>query len=261
MKQKVEKYLDRISYSGSLEPTSETLRALHRAHMFAVPFENLDIHINREIVLDEERILQKIIDERRGGFCYELNGAFAWLLRELGFEVEMLAAGVARADGSFGPPFDHMALLVRLLERWLADVGFGDSFVEPLLLDERGEQQQVSGAYRIVNDSEDWLIMQERAESSWRPQYRFTLRPYELGDYVEMCRYHQTSPQSSFTQKRTCSRATETGRITLTGMRLITTAKGERHERLLADEAEYDAALRKHFGIELEQSACRMLIR
>ncbi|HXG91004.1 MAG TPA: arylamine N-acetyltransferase, partial [Blastocatellia bacterium] len=97
MKQKVEKYLDRINYSGSLEPTSETLRALHRAHMFAVPFENLDIHINREIVLDEERILQKIIDERRGGFCYELNGAFAWLLRELGFEVEMLAAGVARA--------------------------------------------------------------------------------------------------------------------------------------------------------------------
>src|SRR5437763_9773497 len=119
-------YLERINYHGPTAPTAETLGELHRAHMLAVPFENLDIHLGREIVLDDERLYAKIVERRRGGFCYELNGAFAALLRSLGFSVKKLAAGVARADGTFGPLFDHMALVVELEERWPASVGFGD---------------------------------------------------------------------------------------------------------------------------------------
>src|SRR5436853_6959712 len=109
-------YLQRINYNGPMKPTAETLRHLHRAHLLTVPFENLDIHLGREIVLDAERIVAKVVEQRRGGFCYELNGAFAGFLVALGFDVKMLAAGVGRADGSFGPLFDHMALLVQLDE-------------------------------------------------------------------------------------------------------------------------------------------------
>ncbi len=243
-------YLDRINYRGSLEPTAETLRELHKAHLLAAPFENLDIHLGREIVLDEQKNYSKIVERHRGGFCYELNGAFAMLLRALGYDMKMLSAGVANPKGEFGPPFDHMTLLVELEERWLADVGFGDSFREPLLLDEQGEQVEEWGAYRIARDGEQ-LTLEQRDGDLWRPQYRFTLQPYNFADFAEMCRYHQTSPESPFTQRRTCSLATVDGRITLTNMRLITTTGGERRERELTDEQEYAAILRERFGVVL----------
>src|SRR5262249_20284948 len=130
-----QRYLDRISYQGSLAPTAETLRQLHLAQLLTVPFENLSIHAKEPIVLEEIPLFEKIVVRRRGGFCYELNGLFATLLRNLGFEVAMLSAGVARAEGGFSPPFDHMAMMVTLEQRWLVDVGFGDLFREPLLID------------------------------------------------------------------------------------------------------------------------------
>jgi N-hydroxyarylamine O-acetyltransferase len=247
---KVATYLERINYRGATAPTAETLCELHEAHMLAVPFENLDIHRGREIVLDDERLYAKVVERRRGGFCYELNGAFAALLGALGFRVKKRAAGVARADGSFGPLFDHMMLMVELEERWLADVGFGDGFRRPLRLDDEGEQAQAFGAYRIGRDGEQ-RVMEQRKGEAWLPQYRFTLRPYEYGDYAEMCRYHQTSPDSSFTQKRVCTRATADGRVTLSNGRLITTAGDARQERELAGESEIAAALRDQFGVVL----------
>jgi arylamine N-acetyltransferase len=111
--------------------------------MLAVPFENLDISLGRKIICDESRFLHKIVNERRGGFCYEMNGAFAELLRALGFKVTLLSARVSGGDGSEGPEFDHLALRVDLDQPWLADVGFGDSFVEPLLLEPGLEQAQI----------------------------------------------------------------------------------------------------------------------
>jgi len=243
-------YLERINYHGATAPSAATLRDLHRAHLLAVPFENLDIHLGREIVLDDERLYAKVVERRRGGFCYELNGAFAALLSELGFNVKKLAAGVGRADGSFGPLFDHMALLVELDEPWLADVGFGEGFREPLRLDEAGEQAQAFGSYRIRRDGEQ-CILERRGGDRWLPEYRFPLQAYEYGDYQEMCGYHQTSPLSSFTQKRTCSLATVDGRVTLTNNRLITTRGGQRTERELADELEIAAILREQFGVVL----------
>lgn len=246
-------YLERIKYAGPLEPTAETLCGLHRAHMLSVPFENLDIHWGNEILLDQKRLVAKVVDGRRGGFCYELNGAFAALLRELGFDVKLLSAAVASEDGGFGPPFDHLALLVELEERWLADVGFGDSFVEPLLLDEAGEQVREGRSYRIAR-SADYLLLERREDDSWRPQYRFTLHPYELADFAEMCLYHQTSPESHFTRKRVCTLATTYGRITLSEDRLITTRGGDRHEQQLAGEDQYFNALREHFGVERRDS-------
>src|SRR5919199_4974405 len=112
----IQAYLERINYHGPLDPSAETLRELHVAHLLAVPFENLNIGMGWPIVLDESALFDKIVVQRRGGFCYELNGLFAALLRALGFHVTMLSAAVARRDGSFGPDFDHMALLVTLEE-------------------------------------------------------------------------------------------------------------------------------------------------
>jgi N-hydroxyarylamine O-acetyltransferase len=248
----VKAYLERINYRGPLAPTAETLRGLHVAHMTAVPFENLSIHAHEPVVLEDGALFEKIVGRGRGGFCYEDNGLFAALLRALGFEVSMLSAEVATPEGVFSRPFDHMTLLVTLEERWLADVGFGDLFVEPLLIDERGEQVQGRHAYRVTNDG-DYFVMERREEGEWKAQYRFTLRPHVYADFAERCLYQQTSPESHFTKARICSRATEGGgRVTLSGMRFIETdAGGERRERVLADEEEYAAVLREQFGISM----------
>jgi N-hydroxyarylamine O-acetyltransferase len=269
----IELYLQRINYLGSVDPTAETLRVLHIAHLLTVPFENLNIGMGWPIVLDEDALFEKIVVRRRGGFCYELNGLFGALLRDLGFPVTLLSAGVARQDGGFGPDFDHLTLLVGTHPvdpapsatgagermRWLADVGFGDSFREPLRFDDSHEQQQDGRGYRIAREGEQLTLLQRELGQSqvegdggeWERQYRFTLQPRRLGDFADMCHYHQTSPESSFTRKRVCTRATPEGRITLSDLRLIITSNGERQERLLTGEEEYRAALWEHFGIEL----------
>ena len=251
----IDAYLKRIDYRGSLAPTAQTLRELQVAHLLTVPFENLSIHSSEPIILDDDALFEKIVVRRRGGFCYELNGLFAALLRELGFKVVMLSAGVANATGTFGPDFDHMTLLVAvdddgLEERWLADVGFGDSFREPLLLESRQEQVQGGRAYKFLADEPYLILMQHESGGEWKNQYRFTLRSYSYDDYAQMCHYQQTSPDSHFTKARICTRATPEGRITLSEMRLITTIDGtERTERLLTNDAEYSSVLKEHFGV------------
>jgi N-hydroxyarylamine O-acetyltransferase len=243
-------YLTRIDYNGSLEPTPAALRSLHQAHLLAVPFENLDIHQGKPILLDEAGLFEKIVVHRRGGFCYELNGLFAALLRELGFKVDLLSARVYE-NGEYGPEFDHLVLRVRLEEDWLADVGFGDSFREPLLLNRLGEQVQSSVSYQLQHRSPDVELLRKGKSGRWYKNYRFSLQPRLLSDFDQMCRYHQTSPNSHFTQKRICSRATLEGRVSLSDLRLITTINGRRSERILDDEKEFTAALYKYFGIRL----------
>jgi len=251
-------YLQRIDCQREVAATAETLRQLQFAHLTAVPFENLSIHMNEPIVVEPAALFDKIVRRWRGGFCYEANGLFAALLRALGFQVTLLSAEVANGEGIFGPPFDHMALLVELEERWLVDVGFGDAFLWPLRLDERAVQVQGRRAYRLLSDADE-LILQQRdqqhdgPESDWMPQYRFTLQAYDYPDYAAMCHYHQTSPDSPFTQRRVCSRAmADGGRLTLRDRRLITTAPdGSKTERELRDEGEYTAVLQQQFGIVL----------
>jgi len=242
-------YLDRIRYQGPVTPSTEVLRSLHCAHMFAVPFENLDIGLGREIICDEGRFLNKIVTERRGGFCYEMNGAFAALLRALGFKVSLLSARVSGGDGSDGPEFDHLALRVELEESWLADVGFGDSFVEPLLLEPDIEQEQFARRYRLTSAASG-LCLEANTDGAWMKQYVFTLEARQLSEFAAMCHYHQTSPDSPFTRKRVCSLATPEGRITVTGDKLIETRNGVREERALTED-ERVAILHERFGVNL----------
>ena len=228
---------------------ADTLRRLHLAHLLAVPFENLSIHWQEPIVLTDEALFEKIVGRGRGGFCYELNGLFGALLRALGFDATMLSAGVATKDGGFGPDFDHMLLLVRLEERYLADVGFGDSFLEPLRLDERGEQTEGHRAYRIEPDGDRFVLTRRDGEGAWAPQYRFGLDAYDYGAYEAMCHYQQTSPQSHFTEGAICSLATPDGRVTLSGTKLITTTGRDRQEQVIHSAAEQAELLRERFGI------------
>jgi N-hydroxyarylamine O-acetyltransferase len=244
-------YLARIDYSGATAPTEGNLRAIHYAHLCAVPFENLDIGLGRKIALNEDSILNKVVALRRGGFCYELNGAFAALLRALGFEVTLLSARVARTHGGEGPEFDHLTLRVDLQESWLADVGFGESFLRPLRIGTDVEQEDAAGIFRLIERS--GRIHMDRAEldGRWTPQYSLSLQPRCLEEFASMCHFHQTSPDSSFTKNRICSRATPSGRVTLSGMKLIVTENDKRNERTLASEEEGMIALREQFGIAL----------
>lgn len=242
-------YLDRINYSGTLAPTPGALRALQLAHLRSVPFENLSIHAGQPIILNDEALFEKIVERQRGGFCYELNGLFAALLRDLGFSVRMLSARVANADGIFGPDFDHMTLLVEMKDRWLVDVGFGDSFEEPLLLDDPGEQRQGPYQYQVIRDGEDFVLRRAEVTGEWTTQYSFSLLAHQYQDYEEMCHFQQTSPTSHFTQGRICTLATPTGRVTLSELKLITSNKGQKQERMIRDDEEYSTLLRDRFGI------------
>lgn len=261
----IERYLDRLGYTGPREPTRTTLRELHRAHLYAVPFENLDIGLGHPIILDEQVVFAKIVERRRGGFCYELNGLFAGLLRALGFQVTMLAAGVYNTDkAAFGPAFDHLALRVDLDRPWLADVGFGDSFLHPLQLDTEDEQIDDRRAAPLVQPGEEGIwqdrfrisgaadtrVLQRRDQAGeWRNQYRLSLTPRRWSDFAPMCHYHQTPPESGFTRGSVCSLATATGRVTVTDHRLLLITGGEKRETVLADEAARTAALRDYCGI------------
>lgn len=246
-------YLARIRYSGSLKANARTLREIHIRHMKSVPFENLSVQNKQPIFLQEDFLFHKIVTRKRGGFCYELNTLFAALLRRLGFRVEMLSAGVWYPEKEkYGPEFDHMTLLVTLETPFLADVGYGYSFLEPLRLDKAGPQEQERGVFCIENEK-DSLVMKRYSsrDSRWKPQYRFTLMPRRLSDYEEMCRYHQTSPDSPFTRKLFCTLAAPQGQVTLNNMSLITRSlDGRREERHLANRDELSRILKEHFGIK-----------
>jgi N-hydroxyarylamine O-acetyltransferase len=250
----IQTYLKRILFDKTISSNHETLRGLQTAHMLAIPFENLNISLHRPILLGEQELWDKIVLNRRGGFCYELNGLFAWLLKQIGFDVTYLSARVARKDGTFGPAFDHLTLLVKtpgMPTRWLADVGFGDSFIEPLNFETRQEQEQGLRVYQVVETSGTFTIRASDYEGNWTPQYQFDLTPHRFpSEYEAMCVYHQTSTDSSFTRGRMISKATPDGRITLDDKKLVITKNGQRQE-IPHTENEFNQLLKEYFEIAL----------
>ncbi len=266
-------YLERIGLELPLAADAESLRRLQMAHLLHVPFENLDIALGRPIRLGLTTLYDKVVTRRRGGFCYELNGLFAWLLDDLGFEVTYLSASDYHPeDNSYGLEYDHLALLVRCPAdptpqvRWLVDVGWGDTFRIPLRADAEGDQDGGLKSYRITTNPGEapgaetkqhrqlWErhTNTERYSSSglWDRQYAFTTQPRAFPDFEPMCRYHQTSPESIFTRKQICTLATPDGRVSLEDERLIITQGGAHEERLVAPE-EKESLLRELFGIDL----------
>jgi N-hydroxyarylamine O-acetyltransferase len=244
-------YLNR---AGVTEPTAGDaagLRVLHRAHQLTVPFENLGIHLAEPISLNEPDLIDKIVRRHRGGFCYELNGAFALLLEALGAQVSRVGARV-HGEAGLSPPLDHLALIVRLADGtgpWLADVGFGSHSDYPLLLDARDDQDDPAGRFRLADAAEGDIDVLKDG----RPQYRLETRAVSLADCVPTCWWQQTSPLSHFTQSTICSRRTPGGRVSISGRLLIQTEHGTRTEQQLDTDDALLAAYRDHFGVVLSR--------
>lgn len=246
----VDAYLNRTGAGRPTAADATTLRDLHLRHQRAVPFENLSVHLGQDIALDGPALAGKITGGR-GGFCYELNGAFAELLGALGYRVTPLAARVYGDGGRLGPPYDHLALRVDAADGsgpWLADVGFGRHAHYPLRLGVRDDQHDPDGVFRIEETADGDLRVLRDGE----PRYLLETRPRRLSDFEATCWWQRTSPKSHFRQSLVCSLLTERGRVTLSGRKLVLTEDGRREEYDLRDSGEVLAAYREHFGITLD---------
>lgn len=249
----VDAYLDRIAAERPATVDAAALRELHERHLAAVPFENLDVILGVPIELTDDGVLGKVVGRRRGGYCYELNGAFALLLRALGFEVSLLSAAVYGPRG-LGPPFDHLALRVDLAEPWLVDVGFGRHSIHPLRLDSRADQADPGGTFRLVDvDRGDAGGGDLDVVKDGDPQYRLEARPRALADFAPTSWWQQTWPGSHFRRGPVATLQTAAGQLTLAGRTLIRTVGTERSETALGTDAEVLAAYREHFGIVLDR--------
>lgn len=242
-------YCARIGYSGPLTPTLETLAALLELHPAAIPFEAIDVLLDRGVDLAPAAVDAKLLGARRGGYCYEHNGLFKRVLEAIGFDVEGLIARVnwmAPPDAPLSPP-THMVLRVTIGgEAWLADVGFGSCVpTAPLHLNSSEPQQTGHEAFRFVPMARE-LQLEALIEDEWRPIYRITGAPQMDVDYELPNWYTATHPSSHFRHRLIVTRTTPEARHILAGRRLTVRAPDGVAERrmLTADEIERELAER-----------------
>lgn len=245
------KYLERIGIaSENARPDLNGLRLLQRSHLLSVPFENLDIHWRRPIVLDTEKFVEKILNLRRGGFCYELNGSFNELLRAIGFRTRLVSARVGNGQGGFGPEFDHLAIIVTIDDKeYLADVGFGDFAAEPLELVPDIGQHDPNGVFVLRRFEYGSFEVVKKTPEGFNSEYVFGLNGRYLSEFAGMCEFHQTSPESHFTRGKLCSIMTIDGRKTLTDRHLIVSGRDARTETAVESPGQFDEILFREFQI------------
>ena len=247
----VQRYLARLGLASRRpRPSIDELAALQVAHLVAVPFENLDVFHRRGVSTDVASSYAKVVERGRGGWCFELNGAFGWLLAELGFDVDRVSCQVWGDDG-WGPPVDHLALVVHLGgERWLADVGFGDCCLSPIRLVD-GEVDARPRAVRCRVDDEGFVTSERQLDGSWVNQLRGTFVPRAMADFEPRSQYLQTEPGLGWTEKPFATRALDaTGsRVTLRRDVLRTrTGTGDFEDRAVSTP-EWSPLLAEHFGL------------
>ena len=224
-------YLDRIDYQDPLKVSRHTLFKLQKQHLLSIPFENLDIHYNRKISLSIDAIYRKIILEKRGGFCYELNGLFHQLLLKIGFNALLISARVHTKNEEYSPEYDHLAIIVNLEnQKFLVDVGFGKFSLEPLVLKTDEKILDSFGQFQFNTYDTDYYRINEVKNDDLPPQYIFSIQERKLSGFKERCEFHQTSKDSHFTKKKLISIAREEGRITLTNSQLKITRLGIEEE-------------------------------
>jgi N-hydroxyarylamine O-acetyltransferase len=247
-------YLERTGYRGPLEPTAATLRELHRCHVEAIPFENLEIMLGRPIRLDLASLQAKLVARRRGGYCYEHNLLFAAVLERLGYVFTGLSARVTMGSGKPRPP-THMCIRAEAdATAWLADVGFGgDGLLEPIRL-RPGEQigQGTGGWQHELADRGGgaWAL------SSLQPEggvelYTFTLEPRLPVDYEIFNWYTSTYPGSPFTQRVVVQKTGSEVRRSLAGTELTVTRPGRAPEKRTVVAGDLPEVLAADFSIDL----------
>ncbi|HYD46580.1 MAG TPA: arylamine N-acetyltransferase [Phenylobacterium sp.] len=247
-------YLDRIGFSGTPRPDLASLKALHRAHHLAVPYDALDVQLEREVSTDPAHAYRKIVEQRRGGWCYEMNGVFGWALGEIGFDVTRVAAGANKEVGGELLLGNHLILLVRLPESlYLADVGFGDGPVEPYPIVE-GPFSQNGFHFALERPEGDWWRLRNR-QGGGAKSFDFKLDGADEALMAGRCEWLRFSPESAFVLNAVVQRHTPEGYLLLRGRTLITVTPQGETSRLLADADEYVGVLRETFGLDLPEAA------
>ena len=247
-------YCARVGYSGPRAPTIETLRALHALHPAAIAFENIDVLLDRGVDLDPAAVDAKLIDRRRGGYCYEQNGLFKRVLSAIGFEVTGLAARVLWNAPSDAPPRPrtHMALRVMIGDDdWLADVGFGGCVATaPLRLAAKGPQPTGHEQFRIAPLADELLV--EARTGDWTSLYSLSLEPmldvdYQLGNW-----FVSAHPSSPFRHDLMVSRVDAGARYTLSDNRLTVRMADGAVARRRLDPDQLEQVLAETFGLPVE---------
>ncbi len=244
----VERYLGRIGFTSAIRRDLETLTALQRAHLSTVPFENLHVFHRLGVRTDTDWSIPKIVDQGRGGWCFENNGAFGALLETLGFDVIRLGAAVLL--GGPNTVVDHLALEVALDEPWLVDVGFGESFTTPLALNRRGPQDGGNGTYELIDSSQGVTLTVHDDEGIPVPQYRFKRVHHELVDFDAASEHLQRADDLHWRHKPFATRLIDGGpqRVTLLSDRIKFHGTGETIEKPVAAE-DWDDVLQEWFGM------------
>lgn len=252
----LDRYLERIGFRGTPRPDVATLTALHRRHLLAIAYENLDVQLGVPVSLDIEPIYGKLVLEGRGGWCYEMNGLLAWALEAIGFPLTRLAAGVwreVRGDDAVG---NHLALRVQPEDdesAYLADVGFGDGILEPVPV-RPGPFRQASFEFSLEQVDADWWRFHNHPHGGART-FDFTLQPADPDLLARQCRFLQTSPQSPFTQVAVVQRHVPEGLAVLRGRVLTRIAAGGIERRELSSHAELDQVLHDLFDLTLPDTS------
>ncbi|MDM7996789.1 MAG: arylamine N-acetyltransferase [Acidobacteriota bacterium] len=247
-------FFERIHYKDGAQTSEVALRNLHVAFTLNVPFENLDVFYRRPVLLDGGSLFNKIVKERRGGYCFEMNGIFSLALQAMGFKVTNLLAKVA-VGGTQYTTKTHQAILVEAGGRqWLADVGFGnDGIMAPLLLEENTEQKQFAHTYRLVAHATLGYVLEKKNQDGFFPLYAFTLEPCSPEDFLMSNHFTATFPGSFFLTMRMCTMPKKDGRITLTDSHFKVVRGDAVSTAPIANEGEFAALLKEHFNLDLDR--------
>jgi len=249
----IKPYLRRIKFTDTPVVNKNVLYKLQKNHILNVPFENLDIHYGNKINLSTTDIYKKIILENRGGFCYELNGLFCKLLKEIGFNARLISACVHIKNDQYSPEYDHMAIMVTLEnQNYLVDVGFGKFTLEPLVIKTEQKITDDFGQFQFDIYKTDYYRINEARGNILVPQYIFKTIERELFEFAERCDFHQTNNESHFRKQKLISISTSDGRITLNNSRLKITKVGVEQE-IKFGENEFETKLKHYFDIEMGQ--------
>jgi N-hydroxyarylamine O-acetyltransferase len=245
------KYLERINFTNKVITDDNTLIQLHENHVINVPFENLDIHFNRLFDLKLDSISKKVVDNFRGGFCYELNTLFNALLCNIGFKSRIIEARIYDELGNVGPKYDHMAIFVETDKKYLLDVGFGDLFTKPLEIKE-GVQSDGRNQFKIESlDEQNFLLSMCSDHQNFNRKYTFNLSEVQTNEFYDLCLDKQTNPLSYFVKNTVCTKPTSFGRLTVFNNRLIEKRGNDKIEKLINNDDELREILKVQFNIKL----------
>jgi N-hydroxyarylamine O-acetyltransferase len=251
-------YFARTGYSGSRAPTLETVIRLHQAHTAAIPFEAIDVMLDRGVDISPAAVQAKLVTARRGGYCFEQNTLFLAALRELGFEAEPLLARVVwmRPPEAAPGPRTHMVLRVTIEgERWLADVGFGGAALPaPIRFDSLDVQPTPHEDYRLADIAQGKRLEIDLPGHGWTQVYEISLAPQVAADFEAANWWTSTHPTSHFRLNLMVSRTTPDARYTLLHNRLTVRRHGAEPEQAFLDARGLEGALRDVFCLPVEPS-------